>query len=204
MKGVGIPHDRWRPLSVKDVVATFANAPFKWCLAGGYAVEQFLGRSIRQHNDIDVAVYRDDQLRVQRWLKRIDWQLYAADPPGRLRKWAEGEYLPYGIHDVWGHQIGSEMWQIQIMLAEVEGEHWFSRRNPMIRGDRDDLVAIYNGIPCVRIEVQLMYKAKNHRPKDDVDFNACLPQMSQGSRHWLKDKLLLLHPGGHEWLRSLV
>ena len=199
---IGIPYDQWIPLSVENVVTTYANAPFKWCLAGGYAIEQFLGSSIRSHSDIDIVIYRDEQLGVQAWLN--NWKLYAADPHGTLRLWNKEEYLGYGIHDIWGHQVGSQAWQLQIMLVEVEGDQWFSRHNPIIRGRREDLIAVYNGIPCVRIEIQLLYKAKNHRPKDNQDFHACLPNMSLEARRWLAQKLLLLHPQGHDWLKALL
>lgn len=199
---IEIPYDKWSPLSVEDIVTTFANAPFKWCLAGGYGVEQFLGSPIRPHSDIDIAVYRDEQLSVQRWLN--GWRLYAADPPGTMRTWDDAEYLPYGIHDIWGCQIGSEVWQLQIMLVEVEDDQWFSRHNSMIRGKREDLIAVYNGVPCMRIEVQLMYKAKRYRPKDDLDFRCCLPRMSTESKRWLREKLLLLYPHGHDWLDALT
>jgi len=40
---------------------------------------------------------------------------------------------------------------------------------PRIGGSRADLLIEYNGIPCVRIEIQLMYKAKGRRPKDEID-----------------------------------
>lgn len=62
---VDIPFNRWNHLRVADVVARFKDAPFAWCIAGGYAVELFLGKQIRQHDDIDVMIYRDEQLRVQ-------------------------------------------------------------------------------------------------------------------------------------------
>jgi hypothetical protein len=197
-----IPYTRWTPLSVEEVVATFRPAPFKWCLAGGYAVELFLGRSIRSHDDIDILVYRDEQLQLQQWLD--GWQLYAADPPGTLRVWNQGEYLPYGIHDIWGYRTGSQSWQMQIMLAESDGDQWFSRRSPLIWGHRDDLMTRYQGIPCIRIEVQLMYKAKGQRPKDELDFQACLPRLSLEAKEWLKDVLTLLYPQGHSWLNALI
>ena len=56
-----IPYETWQPLSVAEAVALFADAPFGWGLAGGYAVEQFLGRAIRPHADIDIGVFRDQQ-----------------------------------------------------------------------------------------------------------------------------------------------
>lgn len=198
---IDIPYSHWQPLSIEEVTQIFTNAPFTWGLAGGYAVEQFLGAPLREHDDIDIVVYRDEQLHAQRWL--AGWRLYAADPPRALRPWLTGESLSYGIHDVWGHRIGTQAWQLQIMLAESEGQEWFSRRNPLIRGRRKDLVVVYNGVPCVRIEVQLLYKTRNSRPKDELDFRACLPFMSASAKRWLLAQLWLLHPDGHVWIDSL-
>lgn len=198
---VEIPYERWSPLSVSEVETLFIGAPFDWCLAGGYAIEQFLGAPIRSHSDIDITVFRDEQLSLQRWLK--GWQLYAADPPGTLRTWHEGEFLPVGVHDIWGHQTGATAWQLQIMITEVEGDQWISRRNPLIRGNRKDMFTVYNRIPCIRPEIQLLYKAKNQRPKDEQDFHACLPHMDKEAKAWLKNNLLMLYPEGHDWLIPL-
>jgi hypothetical protein len=198
---IEIPYDRWSPLSLDDVTALFAAAPFQWGIAGGYAVELFLGVPFRAHDDIDVAIFRDDQLKAQQWL--VDWQFFAADPPGTLRTWHEGEYLRFGVYDIWGHHAGAEAWQLQLMLAEVEGDEWFNRRNPAIRGRRSELITEYGGVPCVRVEVQLMYKSKGCRPKDELDFQACLPRMSANSQRWLSDSLRVLYAEGHPWLDAL-
>jgi hypothetical protein len=198
---VKIPYDKWQPLTVTELVNLLDGAPFTWCLAGGYAIEAFLGTAIRPHGDIDIVVYRDEQLSIQQWLD--NWQLYAADPPGELKLWQKGEVLPSGVHDIWGHQLGSEAWQLQIMLAEVKGDEWFNRRNPLVRGQREDLITLYDNLPCIRAEIQLMYKSKGLRPKDEQDFQACLPKMSAAAKDWLKDKLALLYPDGHPWLEAL-
>jgi hypothetical protein len=197
-----IPFGKWQPLSVTEIKQLFAQAPFAWGLAGGYAIEQFVGKSIREHGDIDIVVFRDNQIQVQRWL--ANWQLYAADPPGTLRRWVAAEYLPYGIHDIWCHKNATHSWQLQIMLAEVEDDEWFSRRNPLVRGRRDDLFTNYNGSPCIKVEVQLLYKARNLHPKDNLDFQACLPLMSANAKQWLSDQLKLSLPEGHVWLHSLL
>jgi hypothetical protein len=196
-----IPYTSWKPLSVAEALQLFDNAPFKWGLAGGYAVEQFVGIPIRTHSDLDVIVFRDEQHLVQHWLK--DWHLYAADPPGMLRPWLTNEYLPYGIHDIWGRRMDTNAWQLQVMLAEVEWNEWFSRRNNLIRGQRNELLAVYHEIPCVRIEVQLMYKAHHRLPKDETDFQTCLPLLRPEAKKWLKDQLCLLYPDGHPWLACL-
>jgi aminoglycoside-2''-adenylyltransferase len=197
-----IPFSQWQPLRVDEIKQLFTKAPFAWGLAGGYAIEQFLGKSIREHGDIDIVVFRDNQIQVQRWLS--DWQLYAADPPGTLRPWITDEYLHFGIHDIWCHQTNAHSWQLQIMLAEVEDGEWFSRRNPLIRGQRDDLFANYKDTPCVQVEVQLLFKARGLRLKDDLDFQACLPLLSENAREWLSGQLSLSFPEGHKWLNSLI
>ena len=95
------PNAQWTPLSLSETRSIFADAPFRWGLGGGYAVEQFLGASIRDHDDVDIVIFRDEQIAAQQYL--AGWELYAADPPGTLRQWNAGEYLPFGIHDIWGY-----------------------------------------------------------------------------------------------------
>ncbi len=56
MMNINIPDNHWQPLSRVEVIQGFANAPFTWGIAGGYAVEQFLGKSIRDHCDTDIMV----------------------------------------------------------------------------------------------------------------------------------------------------
>jgi hypothetical protein len=196
-----IPTNRWHPLSVKEVLNLFADAPFQWALAGGYAIEQFLRGSIRDHGDIDIIVFRDEQQHLHDWLH--DWHLYAADPPGSLRAWNKGEYLPIEIHDIWLHRAGTDAWQLQLMLVEVETDEWFFRRNRAIRGKRRDLIISYDSIPCIRPEIQLMYKARQPRQKDERDFQACLPLLTAEARHWLSTSISRMFPEGHPWLQHL-
>lgn len=196
-----IPFERWQPLSLQETLSLFAAAPFTWAIGGGYAVEQFLGKQIRAHEDVDVIIFRDEQLQAQAWLN--GWLLYAADPPGTLRKWHTGEFLPKGVHDIWGHRPESDAWQFQFMVAEVEGDEWCYRRDPRVRGKRADLFTDYNGVRCVRIEVQLLFKSKGRRPKDVLDFHTAAPRMTAEARGWLKSNLALLYPEGHPWLDVL-
>ena len=47
-----------------------------------------------------------------------------------------------------------------------------------------------------------MYKATNRRAKDDLDFDATLPILTDKSRRWLEAALSELVPG-HHWLDRL-
>ncbi len=89
------PAGAWSPLSASDVSRMFRGAAFPWWMAGGWAIDLFVGRQTRRHADTDVLVLRRDQLAAQSLLAAgAGWELYAADPPGVLRAWRRGEWLP--------------------------------------------------------------------------------------------------------------
>jgi hypothetical protein len=83
-------------------------------------------------------------------------------------------------------------------------DEWISRRGSKIRDPHDTLLVDYNGLPCVRIEVQLLYKARGARPKDQTDFAACLSQLDPLAKQWFIDELTVLCSDGHPWLPALA
>lgn len=191
----------WNPLPAPAVAALMQGAGFFWCLAGGQAVEQVVGRSYRVHDDTDIVVLRPEQLAVQAWLG--DWRLSAADPPGTLRPWAMGEKLPWRVHDVWARREESRAWELQIMIQEADGDWWYFRRDDRVQGRIDDLATMVNGLPCLRMDLQLLYKAKSSRPRDEADFQQLLPHLSDEQQRTLVEWLRLTCPNGHHWIEAL-
>jgi hypothetical protein len=51
-------------------------------------------------------------------------------------------------------------------------------------------------------EIQLLYKSKGLRPKDQADFDAVLPALRPEQRRWLRDALTIESPS-HTWLSGL-
>lgn len=98
--------------------------------------------------------------------------------------------------------MGARAWQLQLMLADASSTEWIHRHNRSIRGPRAELLVPYGGVPCVRIEVQLLYKAKGQRAKDTLDFEACLPLLDAPARRWLRDAIERNYPD-HAWLARL-
>ncbi|OKH99334.1 amino acid transporter [Streptomyces sp. CB02923] len=191
----------WDPAPLTEVAARFSRVDSAWWVAGGFAIELAVGRHIRSHDDIDVLLLRRDQLVVQEAL--AGWQWWAADPPGSLRPWAPGEVLSAGVDDIWCRPGPDAPWRIQVMLDESRGREWVSRRNPRVRrpiGALGDTSA--DGIPFLTPEVQLFYKAGAPRPKDEADFGAALPVLTQRQRRWLADAITDTY-GPHPWTGRL-
>ncbi|KAB1977939.1 nucleotidyltransferase domain-containing protein [Streptomyces triticiradicis] len=182
----------------------FAKADFPWWIAGGYAIELAVGRELRAHGDLDVLVLRRDQALVHELL--ADWDLHVADPPGQgeLRPWRPGEVLRPPLHDIWCRRTSKAPWSVQLMLDEAEGTQWVSRRTPEIRLPINRLGRTSEaGIPYLVPEVQLFYKAKATRDKDETDFEAVLPLLDAPARAWLADAVKVIAPN-HPWLRLLL
>ncbi|MFH8255203.1 nucleotidyltransferase domain-containing protein [Streptomyces roseolus] len=191
----------WEPADLAEVVTLFSKTPRRWWVAGGYAVELAVGRSFREHDDIDVLLLRQDQLAVQEVL--AGWEWWAADPPGSLRRWLSGELLPVGVHDVWCRPGPGAPWRIQVMLDEADGETWVSRRDARVRRPVKRLgLTAADGTPFLAPEVQLFYKAKAPRPKDEQDFTEVLPHLDQEARAWLGETLSVVY-GLHPWIATL-
>lgn len=81
-----IDADNWRQTSIDEVVSIFSGAGVSWWIAGGWALDLFLGRITRDHKDIDVQILRRDQLAIQRHL--ADWKLFKTNQPG-LEPWPQ-------------------------------------------------------------------------------------------------------------------
>jgi hypothetical protein len=196
------PWGPWEPASAAEVAQIFNRGPARWWIAGGYAIELAAGRPVREHSDIDVLLLRSDQLVVQHVL--TGWQWHAADPPGTLRPWRPGERLPVGVHDIWCRPGAEQPWRIQVMLDESCAGDWVSRRDQRIRRPIASIGSVTaDGIPYLAPEIQLFYKARNPRPKDEIDFAVTLPMLIPVQRQWLGDALGLAYGLDHPWRAHL-
>jgi hypothetical protein len=94
-------------------------------------------------------------------------------------------------------------WRLDVFREPFDGGEWVCRRDETIRMGYDELIRrTDDGIPYLRPDVTLLFKAKHARSKDEGDFAAALPRLDGEERRWLRDALELVHPG-HRWLGEL-
>jgi hypothetical protein len=195
----------WQPWSPQEVARFFAPLATPWWIAGGWAIDLFLGRQTRDHEDIDVLILRRDQRAVRALFGA--WDAQAALTPPRndawpFRPWRLDEELDADIHDVWCRLTPTQPWAIQLMIADTSADSWLFRRMPTIRRPVHTIGCAADGIPYLAPEIQLLHKAKELRQKDEADFTQILPALDQERRQWLRSVLAGVHPG-HPWLERL-
>jgi hypothetical protein len=183
----------------------FARVRFSWWLAGGWALDQLAGGQTRPHADIDVLVLRPDAARVRAHL--ADWDLHVADPPGAgtLRPWGVDEDLPAELHDIWCRHAVGDPWRMQVMIDDVDGDDWVYRRDRRVRRPVQSLTgrASAPGLPVLSAEVQLLYKSRLRRDKDETDVTRFAPLLTPTESAWLRGALETVEPG-HPWLPLLA
>jgi Aminoglycoside-2''-adenylyltransferase len=169
-----------------------------WWIAGGWAIDLFVDRITRAHDDVDVAVLRKDQQVLQRHL--ADWRLTKV-VAGTHEPWAEGQQLHLPVHQVHARR-GEE--EVEFFFNDVTADTWRFRRNEAVCLPLADLTApTQRGLPALCPEVVLLFKAKAPRDKDHEDFQLVLPKLRSEAKNWLAAALAACHPG-HPWRAQLL
>ena len=194
------PEQRWEPLSLDEVKKLLAPVSAPWWLAGGHALDLFIGHETRKHADVDVSVLRRDQQAFRDALATWDVQIAHG---GELIPWKRGETLGPERHQVWARETPSGPWRLELLLEESEGKRWAYRRNPRIGLNIADLGRRdANDIPFIRPEVNLLYKSKDPRPVDETDFLYALPRLDVAQKGWLVGALYTID-ATHRWIERL-
>ena len=179
----------WKPLTVTEVSNIFSSIPISWGIAGGWALDIHLGRETREHSDIDIVIFREDQQVMYQHLKN-EWTLYKAKD-GKLSPWKEKEYLD-AINDVGVSRASQSPWAFQIMLMDCNQDYRIYRREKTIKVSKEELFSNdENKVPYLKSAFQLLYKGGSSqiREKDFRDFQSVLPSLSLKEKEWVKEAL---------------
>lgn len=172
----------------------------EWFIAGGWAIDLFLEKETRPHEDIEIAMFRRDQNALQNYLS--GWVLKKA-AGGALSEWNYGEHLELPVHEIHCFNETFEPQFLEILLNETNGDEWLFRRNIKITRSLSKLyLTSHLGMRFLRPEIVLLYKSKNPRLKDEQDFEVVATHLDAESRQWLKAALIVCYDK-HHWLQKL-
>ncbi|MCX5207855.1 hypothetical protein OG689_00715 [Kitasatospora sp. NBC_00240] len=186
----------WTPAEVTGRLAGLA-AP--WCVAGGWALDDFRGGRSRAHSDLEISVPAARFPELVACLPGYDFDVVAS---GRLWSGRSPELLEL-THQTWLRDPSTGEYLVDVFREPHDGPLWICRRDPSIRLPYTEVVERSpDGIPYLAPELVLLFKAKGDRAKDRLDFTATLPLLDATRRARLADLLGRAHPG-HPWLAEL-
>jgi len=190
----------WRTSTPNDLMEWLAALTVPWWIAGGWALDLFVGQVTRAHADMDVGILRQDALNACAALS--EWEFYEATG-GALTRLVTGHMPHAGVNSLWCRRLGESQWGFELMLDDCAEDRWVFRRDPAIQ--RALNIAIRrspDGIPYLAPEIQLLYKAKATRTKDRIDFDEVAGRLDGGARAWLRASIARMDPS-HAWLLLL-
>ena len=189
--------DAWRP---DEATSRLAGVTAPWCVAGGWALDLWQGRQTRPHDDMEIAILREDFPIFRAHLHGFGFFIVGS---GEVSPLPSGADLDPGKHQVWILEEPARTWRMDIFLEPGDLDTWVFRRDETIRCVRSRMAGTTaEGVPYLKPEGVLLYKAKAARAKDERDFSVCVPLMEPASRAWLGDNLARVHPG-HSWIGRL-
>ena len=191
----------WDPLAVEQLAELLQPIGIRWWIAGGHAIELFVGRTLRAHGDIDAGVLRADQEALRGALDDRDPHIGV---DGRLEPWESGRWLDAPLQDIWCRDRAGGAWRFQLMLVDTEGEEWGCKRDRSIRRPVEAIGSVApSGVPYLRPEIQMLYHARPEiESKHKLDFDAAWEEMDGAARGWLLGALRQQLTAGHPWLRK--
>lgn len=184
------------------VAGLLSDLPVPWFVCGGWAIDCFLGGMTRDHKDVDIGIPRAKQLAAQVYLQAQGWTLNIAHE-GQLTPWTIGEFISLPLHVLWGR---NEMYKpdfVELLLNEIAGEIFASRRDttitlPMARA----VLRTPDGLRYLAPEVALLYKSGGPTLEENArDFATALPALDGEQREWLRAALAKTRPD-HPWLAA--
>jgi hypothetical protein len=119
--------DAWEPWRPEEVAARLESMRAPWAIAGGWAIDLYLGEQTRAHKDIEIAIDRDQAATVWACLDDLDW--FAI---GRGRAWPLADAPPQ-LHQTWGRDRALRRWRLDVLREPWDGGDWVFRRDSRIR-----------------------------------------------------------------------
>src|SRR5262245_1790784 len=186
-----------------QVSSLLHDLPCPWGIAGGWAIDLFLDCVTREHQDIEVAIFRQDQLTLQDYLCFRGWS-FENVRNRRLNPWLKGEFLLPPVHEIWGRSEREPLTRLEVLLNECVADAFIFRRDPRIKIQIERVFLRSNsGIPILAPEIVLLYKSKRATEhKEQLDFSSILGALNVERRQWLIENLAVVDPE-HDWLAAL-
>jgi hypothetical protein len=175
-----------------------------WGVAGGWALDLFLNRVTRAHQDIEIAIFREDQLALHDHISSRGGSLEYVDNH-QLFPWLANQTLRLPVHEIWCRIETGPLTRLEVLLNERAGDKFVFRRDARVVLSIDSaFIASKSGIRILAPEIVLLYKSKRATDiKEQTDYTNVLPALKSEQRRWLSESIAAIEPT-HAWLPALA
>lgn len=163
------------------------------------------GHQSRPHEDLEIAI---PDARFDEVAAALAGCTPFVPDDGVLHPWADDLGSRRRSHQTWFAESGR--WRVDVMrepsATAADGTPlWVCRRDETLRLPYGSVIRFDGaGVPYLRPELVLLFKAKAMRPKDDDDLIRALPRLAEADRAELARLLVRVHGREHPWLARVL
>lgn len=219
---------------MKDLIEIekfFRQAPFDWAIGGGEAIDLFLGKTTREHKDVDLVVFWRDRNQIIDFMLNLGWRVFEFCGNGLVHELFNSDQ-PLIQRNLFCFSAANTNCQLastadedtyRFTFVPTEQDHFnyveflFNQRdednflyhwNHAIKRSLNQALPQVNRVPILCPEIVLLYKSTYAESTDVAsdhsrDFHVSLPCLSQAQKAWLKAALEIEHSERHQWVDQL-
>ncbi|RXK19180.1 hypothetical protein [Macrococcus sp. DPC7161] len=176
----------WEAMELSQLIKVMDDAKVQYGIAGGYGIELFCDKYVRDHKDIDVCVLDKDIPMLMSFLMEHGYRLYKA---------YKGVLTPLYMSDkvtddfsIWVSKGEDTPFLFEILIGRTQDNHWLYRRNLGIKFPLTEVFITKKGVSILNPLIILLFKMNKSKveEKDWIDFEAAKPLLSEEKLEWLK------------------
>ena len=211
---------------LKSASQVMGNMNAKWCFAGGWAIDLFLGKESRPHKDLDIVVFKNEINEVISYMKSKGWRIETPTRQGFLpvteenvselemdNMWCMNEAYPLDYLKVdeqgscnfyqYEREVQEEFDFLEVLLNSTEDGYFIYEQNPSVRLEMSRAIFENNGLPYLAPEIVLLYKSKYLSEDNQADFDLVTAKLNSEQIKWLKEALTNEYGSDHPWAMEL-
>ena len=199
---------------------------FDYSICGGFALDLFLGKTVRKHGDIDICVYQEDRAKIIDYMINIGWNVYEFCGNGIIHLLSSGsdsvhignlmcvyddcELLTTNITDKKNYfhhnflSIGiTKLNYMEFLFNDRHNGKTIFDKDFNVERDTGKAFLKLNGLKYLAPEIILYFKANNPELKNNIDFDTTVNFLNDDQKTWLKQSVIRKHGDNHFWLSKI-
>ena len=198
---------------------------FDYAFCGGFAIELFLDKTVREHGDIDISAYWDERDNIILFMQSLGWEVYELCGGGMAHHITNVAHqmrikrnifcmtdacdmvslTPADKPDMFLVDFDSKGQEklafIEFLFNDKSDNYFLYARNHDVSLSLSQAILSRRGIKYLAPEIVLLYKSTDTVRKGyQLDYDMAMAAMTEKQIKWLRDAIKIMNPEGHKWL----
>ena len=198
---------------------------FAYAVCGGYAIELFLDKTVRQHGDLDISVFWNERDKIILFMQLLGWRVYELCGGGMAHSITDVANQIKAKRNIFCMTNACETVSltpanepdqfivtfdpkgqdklnfIEFLFNNTDKDRFLYARNHDLSLPLSLAILTRQGIKFLAPEMVLLYKSTDTERKGyQLDYDMATCAMTAEQRNWLKNALEAMNPNGHKWL----